>query len=141
MFKNPRRGRQAKNFTANVPKISSRSQIAFPTDFPKLDVGCPGLIPVQSFSACIFSRIYALIVSDTNFHQFGYIFSFYTPYMSQARSQNKTAAKQNDIHSNKRPRVFADEPPSANETFFGALSQGLCADWLKSALPIVFSGI
>ena len=46
--------------------------------------------------------------------------------MAHTRSQNKTAAKQYDIHSNKKPRVFADETPSANETFFGALSQGLC---------------
>ena len=51
--------------------------------------------------------------------------------MAQTKSQNKTAAKQNDIiHSNKKPREFADEPPSANEIFFGALSHGLCADWL-----------
>ena len=50
--------------------------------------------------------------------------------MAQTRSQNKTAAKQNNIHSNKKPSVFADEPPSANETSFGALSQGLWADWL-----------
>ena len=45
--------------------------------------------------------------------------------MAQTRSQNKTAEKLNDIHSNKKPRVFADEPPSANETFFGAFSQGI----------------
>ena len=39
--------------------------------------------------------------------------------MARTRSQNKTAAKQNDIiHSNKKPREFADEPPSANDTFF-----------------------
>ena len=38
--------------------------------------------------------------------------------------------KQNNIHSNKKPKAFADEPPSANKTFFSALSQGLCADWL-----------
>ena len=37
--------------------------------------------------------------------------------MAQTRSQNKTAAKQNDIHSNKKPRVFANEPASANKTF------------------------
>ena len=40
MFKNPRRGRQAINFTTNVPKIldlkSPSEQI-----FPKIDVGCP----------------------------------------------------------------------------------------------------
>ena len=83
------------------------------------------LILVQSFSACTFSRIYALIVSDTNFHQFGHTCSF---QMAQTRSQNKTAAKQNNIHSNKKPRVFANEPLSANKTFFGALSQGLCTD-------------
>ena len=48
--------------------------------------------------------------------------------MAQTGSQNKTAAKQNDIHSNK-PRVFTDKLLSANETFFHALSQGLCSDW------------
>ena len=40
MFENPRRGRQARNFTRNVPEIldlkSSSEQI-----FPKTDVGCP----------------------------------------------------------------------------------------------------
>ena len=85
------------------------------------------LILVQSFSACTFSIIYALIVCNINFHQFRHTFFF---WMSQTRSQNETAAKQNDIHNNKKPRVFSDEPPSANDTFFGALSQGLCADWL-----------
>ena len=58
--------------------------------------------------------------------------------MAQTRSQNKTAAKQNDIHSNKRPRVFADETPSANKTFFCALSQGLCADWLVCIAYCIF---
>ena len=42
MFENPRRGRQARSFTTNVPKIldlkSSSEQI-----FPKIDVGCPQL--------------------------------------------------------------------------------------------------
>ena len=40
MFENPRRGRQARNFTTNVPKIvdlkTSSEQY-----FPKIDVGCP----------------------------------------------------------------------------------------------------
>ena len=58
--------------------------------------------------------------------------------MAQTRSQNKTAAKQNDIHSNKRPRGFADETPSANKTFFCALSQGLCADWLVCIAYCIF---
>ena len=43
MFKNPRRVRQARNFTKNVLK-NSRSQIVFRTDiFRKTDVGCPVL--------------------------------------------------------------------------------------------------
>ena len=40
MFENPKRGRQARNFTTNVPKIlvlkSSSERI-----FPKIPVGCP----------------------------------------------------------------------------------------------------
>ena len=40
MFENPRRGRKARNFTTNVPKIldlkSSPNRY-----FPKIDVGCP----------------------------------------------------------------------------------------------------
>ena len=40
-------------------------------------------------------------------------------------SQNKTAAKQNNIQE-----VLADKLPSASKTFFGELSQGLCTDWL-----------
>ena len=36
MFENPRRGRQARNFTTNVPKI-----LDLPNRyFPKIDVGC-----------------------------------------------------------------------------------------------------
>ena len=41
MFENPRRGRQARNITINVPK-NSRSQIVFRTDiFRKLSLGAP----------------------------------------------------------------------------------------------------
>ena len=58
--------------------------------------------------------------------------------MAQTRSQNKTASKQNDVHRYKKQRAFADEPPSANETFFGALSQGLCADWLVCITYFIF---
>ena len=39
MFENPRRGRQARNFTTNVPKILDRKSIVFLTDI--FDVGCP----------------------------------------------------------------------------------------------------
>ena len=42
MFENSRRGRQARNFATNVPKINSRSQIVFRTDiFQKLMLGAP----------------------------------------------------------------------------------------------------
>ena len=67
--------------------------------------------------------------------------------MSQTRSQNKTATKQNDIHSYKKPRVFADEPSSAKETFlarfhrefallasFHCLLYFLAFDWRISAV-------
>ena len=47
MFENPRRGRQARNFTTNVPKIlvlkSSSEQIFF----RKLSLGAPGLPPKE----------------------------------------------------------------------------------------------
>ena len=46
MFENPRRGRQARNFTTNVPKILG-SQIVFRTDtFRKLTLGAPDLTQV-----------------------------------------------------------------------------------------------
>ena len=68
--------------------------------------------------------------------------------MVQTRSQNKTAAKQNNIHSNKKLRVFADQPPSANATFFWRVVTGtlrwlaslhyllyfLAFDWLRPAV-------
>ena len=48
MFENPRRGRQARNFTENDPKIldlkSSSEQIIFRTD--KLSLGAPGITVV-----------------------------------------------------------------------------------------------
>ena len=45
MFENSRRGRQARNFTKNVPKILS--QIVFPTGiFRKLTLRAPAVIPI-----------------------------------------------------------------------------------------------
>ena len=44
MFENPRRGRQARNLTKNVPN-SSRCQIVFRTDiFRKLLLGAPEVL-------------------------------------------------------------------------------------------------
>ena len=79
------------------------------------------LILVQSFSACTFWRIV------DSFHEcklssvWSYIFLSTGP---------EKKPKQNNIHSNKKPKNFAEEPPSAKENLFGTLSQGLCADWL-----------
>ena len=82
------------------------------------------LILVQSFSACTFSRIYALIVPDTNFHQF-----------------------ENDIHNNKKPRVFAETAVSQRNFFWHVVTGTLhwlaslhcllyflAFDWLRSAV-------
>ena len=58
-----------------------------------------------------------------------YIFFFLNG--TQTGSQNKRATTQNNIiHSNKKPRKFANEPLSASKTFFGTLLQGLCDDRL-----------
>ena len=38
MFENSRRGRQARNFRTNVPKIVDLKSNRY---FPKIDVGCP----------------------------------------------------------------------------------------------------
>ena len=41
MFENPRRGRQARNFTTNVPKILDLKSSFEQIFSPKIDVGCP----------------------------------------------------------------------------------------------------
>ena len=41
MFENPRRGRQARNFTTNVPKILDRKSSSEQIFFPKLSLGAP----------------------------------------------------------------------------------------------------
>ena len=44
LFKNPRRGRQAINFTTNVPKILDLKLSSEQIFFPKIVVGCPCLL-------------------------------------------------------------------------------------------------
>ena len=41
MFENPRRGRQARNFTTNVPKILDLKSSSEQIFFPKLSLGTP----------------------------------------------------------------------------------------------------
>ena len=60
--------------------------------------------------------------------------------MAQTRSQNKTAAKKNDGHSNKKPKVFANEPSSDNETFLARYHRDFALIG-QFVLPIIFSGI
>ena len=79
------------------------------------------LILVQSFSACTFSRIVDSFHENKLLSVWSYIFLSNGP---------EKKPKQNNIHSNKKPKNFAEEPPSAKKNLFGALSQGLCADWL-----------
>ena len=64
-----------------------------------------------------------------------YIFRLNGPDKKPKQNSSK---KKNDVHSNKTPRVFAEEQPSANKTFFGAFSQGLCADWLVYIAYCIF---
>ena len=47
MFENPRRDRQARNFTTNVPKIVDFTSRLPNRYFPKIDVRCPRLIPIN----------------------------------------------------------------------------------------------
>ena len=60
---------------------------------------------------------------NKNFYQFRHTFSFLNGLDKKPKQIGSKKKKKNDIHTNKKPRVFADEPPSAAETFFGALSQ------------------
>ena len=51
MFKNPRRGGQARNYTEQMFRNSSRSQIVFRTNiFWKLTLGGPGEIKIDEVS-------------------------------------------------------------------------------------------
>ena len=47
MFENPRRGRQVRNFTTNVPKILDLKSSSEQIFFRKLSLGAP--VSVQSF--------------------------------------------------------------------------------------------
>ena len=65
MSENPRRGRQARNFTTNAE--NSRSQIVFRTDiFPKIYVGCPwrvsNTVRIQNLSRDTFSGTIAYLI-------------------------------------------------------------------------------
>ena len=75
----------------------------------------------------------SLFVSITNFHQFGHTFSFLNGPEKKPK-QNSTKTKR---HSQLKEEKECS-PTSAKETFFGALSQGLCADWLVCIAFCIF---
>ena len=50
MFENPRRGRQARNFTENDPKILDLKSSSEQIIFPKLSLGTPEVSPL----VCLF---------------------------------------------------------------------------------------
>ena len=47
MFENPRRGRQARNFTTNVPKILDLKSSSEQIFFRKLSLGAPSVLKVE----------------------------------------------------------------------------------------------
>ena len=49
MFENPRRGRQARNLSANDPKILDLKLYFRTDDFPKLSLGAPDLFVIFIF--------------------------------------------------------------------------------------------
>ena len=48
MFENPRRGRRAKNFTTNVPKILDLKSSSEQIFFRKLSLGAPDQVMIES---------------------------------------------------------------------------------------------
>ena len=97
------------------------------------------LILVQSLSACTFSRIVDCFHECKLSSVWSYIFLLNGP---------DKKPKQNNTHSNKKPKKFANEPPSANEIFFWRSVTGtlrwlaslnyllyfLAFDWLRPAV-------
>ena len=90
-------------------------------------------ILVESFSACTFSRIYALFPIQTLYDQTVIHFPF-----KWKLKQNSSKTKRHSQRKEAKSVRLADEPPSANETYFGALSQGLCDDWLDCIAYCIF---
>ena len=60
MFENPRRGRQARNFTTNVPKILDLKSSSEQIFFRKLSLGAPAISPV---TVCCFFRFRLFFIS------------------------------------------------------------------------------
>ena len=53
MFENPRRGRQARNFTTNVSKILGLKSSSEQIFFRKLSLGAPGKVRLLLIMKCV----------------------------------------------------------------------------------------
>ena len=67
MFENPRRGRQAKNFTTNVPKILDLKSSSEQIFFRKLSLGAPDDITLFCIFLCPFLHDYDVKVPNFAF--------------------------------------------------------------------------
>ena len=54
MFENPRRGRQVRNFTTNVPKILDLKSSSEQIFFRKLSLGAPDMSNVEKIFLCFY---------------------------------------------------------------------------------------
>ena len=69
MFENPRRGRQARNFTPNVPTILDLKSSSEQIFSRKLSLGAPDLVALSAAYGTIFF-FYLLADKGMYFHQF-----------------------------------------------------------------------
>ena len=112
-----------KHFIHYLKRFPQTLSVCFVMPTSKHNYQC-FLILVRSFSTSTFSRIVDCFQYKLSSVK-SYIFLF-----KWRRQEAKTKQQPR--------RVFAHEPPSAKETCFGALSPGLCADWLVCIAYCIF---
>ena len=71
MFENPRRGRQARNFTTNVPKIIDLKSSSEQIFFRKLSLGAPDFRIDLVFKCLVFYSSSIFFGSVSNFSSLG----------------------------------------------------------------------
>ena len=124
-----------KHFIHYFKRFPQTSSVCFVMPTSKHNYQC-FLIVVQSFSACTFSRIVDCFQNKLS--SVWSTFSFLTgpdkkPTQNRAKQQNKrtfTAKRSQEFSPTKRRQRA--------RLFFGALSQGLCADWLLCIAYCIF---
>ena len=132
MFENPRRGRQARNLTTNVPKIldleSSSEQI-----FSKIDVGCPRYYHLTFFEPhqLSVSMIGALFIHKSNFNNYKIVKN------TSSMKQNNwtTSCTQNEAERARETLIWLE---SVTEKVTGNAQPGACVDVLpRCSLKVV----